>query len=148
MFCDSSLTIYQLTFILIGFFGTGNIASISSFDPMWVKPFVTVFSPFTMTALILLKISIPFLLASCALRTLNIMTRGKVIGMYSVILLLCDFMVLVFFNQIKNTGSWLEIGMSISHFIIADVTVIILILLYMVAYFLTSYSIKVSSEML
>lgn len=110
---------------------------------MWVKPFVTVFSPFTMTGLILLKLSVPFLLASCALRTLNIMTRSKVIGMYSVVLLFCDFMVLVFLNKIKNTGSWLEIGTSLSHFIIADVTVIILILLYMVAYFMTSYVIKV-----
>jgi phosphatidylinositol glycan class N len=49
--------VYLLVFhLLIAFFGTGNMASINSFDPVSVYCFVTVFNPFLMGFLILLKV--------------------------------------------------------------------------------------------
>lgn len=65
----------QIVYIILSFFGTGNIASVNSFDPVWVRCFLTVFSPFTMTLLILLKILVPFLLVSCSFQALNIITK-------------------------------------------------------------------------
>jgi len=46
----------QIFLLLSAFFGTGNIASINSFDPSSVLCFVTVFSPFVMGALMLWKV--------------------------------------------------------------------------------------------
>lgn len=55
-----------MIYILVSFFGTGNLASISSFDPNCVRCFVAIFSPFLMAALIILKIVIPLILVVCA----------------------------------------------------------------------------------
>lgn len=51
-------------------------------------------------------------------------------------------MCLNFLFLVKNTGSWLEIGTSISHFIIMDVTVVVLCLIQIVAKFLTTYQLQ------
>lgn len=44
----------------MAFFGTGNIASLNSFNTNFLRNFVTVFSPFLMAALLALKMAIPF----------------------------------------------------------------------------------------
>lgn len=51
-------------------------------------------------------------------------------------------MCLNFLFLVKNTGSWLEIGTSISHFVIMDVTVLVLCLVQIVAKFLTTGQIQ------
>lgn len=45
----------------MAFFGTGNIASLNSFNTEFLRNFVSVFSPFLMATLLMIKISIPFL---------------------------------------------------------------------------------------
>ncbi len=45
----------QIFLLVTAFFGTGNIASINSFDPTSVYCFLTVFSPFTMGTLMMWK---------------------------------------------------------------------------------------------
>jgi len=60
----STITVF-LT--LLAFFGTGNLASLNSFDPNFVKTFVTVFSPFLMTSLLLLKVCLPIFMVSFSL---------------------------------------------------------------------------------
>lgn len=51
-------------------------------------------------------------------------------------------MCLNFLFLVKNTGSWLEIGTSISHFVIMESTVVVLCVLQIVAKFLTSYQLQ------
>lgn len=57
-------------------------------------------------------------------------------------LLCCDIMCLNFLFLVKNTGSWLEIGTSISHFVIMESTVVVLCLLQIIAKFLTTYQLQ------
>ncbi len=49
--------VYLLVFhLLIAFFGTGNMASINSFDPVSVYCFLTVFNPIVMGMMLFLKV--------------------------------------------------------------------------------------------
>ncbi|XP_055594011.1 GPI ethanolamine phosphate transferase 1 [Uranotaenia lowii] len=129
-----------VVYILISFFGTGNMATVSSFDPNWVRFFVTTFSPFTMAGLIVFKLIIPIYIAICVLKSLQIITAVKAESLFLLIFIACDLMCLQFFYLIKNTGSWLEIGSSISHFIIMESTTIMLLLMYGCAKFSTELS--------
>lgn len=130
-----------VSMIHIGFFGTGNIASLNSFDPMWVRCFLTVFNPFLMTILIFLKLILPFLFSACVFREIVVKTGMNLTSSFCVILLISDLMVFYFMYHIKNVGSWLEIGMSLSHFIVVECFTIGILVLYFVAYLLTNMEI-------
>lgn len=69
------ISIMQILYVLVSFFGTGNIASISSFDPNWVRCFVSTFAPFLMASLIILKLLTPILLVMCAVRQIQSITK-------------------------------------------------------------------------
>lgn len=51
-------------------------------------------------------------------------------------------MCLNFLFLVKNTGSWLEIGTSISHFVIMESTIVVLCLLQIIAKLLTTYQLQ------
>lgn len=106
-----------MLYILLCFFGTGNMASISSFDPSWTRHFVTVFSPFLMTSLILFKLSIPLVIVGCVSYSLESEERKKPITL--AILFLGDCLSLPLIHYVTPYGSWLDIGSAISKFIIA-----------------------------
>ncbi|KRY49128.1 GPI ethanolamine phosphate transferase 1 [Trichinella britovi] len=125
-------------FLLLGFFGTGNIASINSFDPKFVMLFVSEFSPFLMGALLMLKILLPLLFACCTLRVLELFTCSKLSTIYWYAVVICDLLALQFFFLLKDTGSWLEIGESISHYVIAMTLVAVVMTVYPLARFLTN----------
>jgi len=102
------------------FFATGNIASLNSFDPSSIRCLVAVFSPFLMGGLLLLKVLVPFLVVSIAfLPVLSVrgLAREQVLA---VVQLCSDCMGLHFFLQVTHTGSWLEIGTSLSHYVIVE----------------------------
>ena len=50
------IVLLQIHLLLLSFFGTGNIASVNSFDPTAVFCFLSVFRPFIMAIFVLLKI--------------------------------------------------------------------------------------------
>ncbi|CAK9808629.1 GPI ethanolamine phosphate transferase 1 [Anthophora plagiata] len=113
-----------MLYTLLCFFGTGNMASISSFDPSWTRHFVTVFSPFTMLSLILLKISIPLILIGCTSHTLEY--SNILLG----VLLLGDCLSLPLMYYVTPQGSWLDIGSAISRFTIAISLPCLIVLLH------------------
>ncbi|GLH13732.1 Putative glycosylphosphatidylinositol anchor synthesis protein, partial [Gryllus bimaculatus] len=109
---------------------TRNIASLNSFDPTWVRCFVTVFSPFLMTTLILWKTVIPFFLVTCVFRAQNVMLQVPADQLFLLMLIQCDLVGVHFLHLVTNQGSWLDIGTSISHFVIVQATTLFLLLLY------------------
>ena len=133
------LSILQLFFVFLSFFGTGNIGSVSSFDPTAVRCFVNIFSPFVMMVALLEKIVGPFLLVSCFFRML-LWSRVQVERNFLIVLFLCQGMALHTFFIVRNTGSWLEIGTSISHYVIVQCTTLFLFLLHFSSNFLISAS--------
>lgn len=48
-------------------------------------------------------------------------------------LILCDFMGLHFLYAVTNEGSWLQIGTSISHFVIIQSMILFIVVLYAIA---------------
>ncbi|XP_031825596.1 GPI ethanolamine phosphate transferase 1 isoform X2 [Nomia melanderi] len=123
-----------MLYTLLCFFGTGNMASISSFNPTWTRHFVTVFSPFIMFSLILLKMCIPLILVGC---TSHIMGSSN---LFLAVLLLGDCLSLPLVYSVTSQGSWLDIGSAISRFIIAISLPCLLLLLYYLSYPLMTFS--------
>ncbi|XP_075273268.1 GPI ethanolamine phosphate transferase 1 isoform X2 [Opisthocomus hoazin] len=94
---DVRRSFFFVFFIVTAFFGTGNIASVNSFDPASVYCFLTVFSPFMMGGLLLLKVVIPFVLVSCAFEAVQVTTQlsSKSISHYVLVMSLTIFMMLM-----------------------------------------------------
>ncbi|XP_061446212.1 GPI ethanolamine phosphate transferase 1 isoform X3 [Rhineura floridana] len=109
---DIRRSFFYVFFIVTAFFGTGNIASVNSFDPTSVYCFLTVFSPFLMGALLLWKIAIPFVLVSCAFEAVQVTTQLSSKRLFLIVLVISDIMALHFFFLVKDYGSWLDIGTS------------------------------------
>lgn len=146
---DIRVGIVYLVLLHVGFFGTGNVASISSFYLSPVYRLVPVFSPFLMAALLVLKLIVPFVILSCVLAavcmqpletralapvTSRIPIVASGLGLRDVHIPLVvaalagDVLALNFFFAIRDEGSWLEIGQSITHFVMAN-----LLQMYMLA---------------
>lgn len=122
-----------LTFMVlfnIAFFGTGNFASIASFEISSVYRFITIFSPFLMTALLIFKLFIPFMLVICVFSAITKLLRVSRLGCYFLVIIFSDVMTIHFFFLVRNTGSWMEIGNSISHFGIMSAQVVFVLLLF------------------
>lgn len=139
---DFKRAFISILYILSSLFGTGNIASVSSFDPNWVRCFVATFAPFLMTTLIITKLIIPILLVMCAVTLIISITKAPLDKFFIILLICCDIMCLNFLFLVQNKGSWLEIGTSISHFVIMEVTVLGLCLLQFIAKFLTTWQLN------
>ncbi|XP_041788766.1 GPI ethanolamine phosphate transferase 1 [Anopheles merus] len=145
-FKNTRLTFGFMLFLLVSFFGTGNLATVSSFDPNWVRCFVTTFSPFTMMALIVFKLLVPVLLLICVLKAMVIISSVPKTKMFTLTLMVCDWMCMNFFFLVKNKGSWMEIGSSISHFVILECTTIVVIMMYELARFVTDVTLTTSTH--
>nr|XP_048299816.1 GPI ethanolamine phosphate transferase 1 isoform X1 [Myodes glareolus] len=135
---DIRRAFFLVFFLVTAFFGTGNIASINSFDLASVYCFLTVFSPFMMGALMMWKILIPFVLVMCAFEAVQITTQLSSKGLFLVVLVISDIMALHFFFLVKDSGSWLDIGTSISHYVIVMCITIFLVFLNGLAQLLTT----------
>jgi len=121
---DARIALFFLFFVQVAFFGTGNVASISSFYLEPVYRLVPVFNPFLMAALLIFKIVVPYVILSAAFATLNARLRLPSFSLFLVALTLTDGMTMTFFLNVTDTGSWLEIGQSISFFCITSLLLV------------------------
>lgn len=113
-------TLFFLYLLQSAFFSTGNIASISSFSLDAVYRLIPIFDPFSQTALLLLKLLIPFFFLSACLALLN-----AALDLQSgALCMLCsgvgEWLVMRFFWSVRDEGSWLEIGETITRFVIVS----------------------------
>jgi len=128
---------FFLFLTLVSFFGIGNLASLNSFDPSCLRTFVSTFSPFTMAALLVWKVTVPFVAVSTALWAITVENQISMRAIYLMILLLSSAMAVQFFHWVTSSGSWLDIGTSISHYVIVQLTILVVILLRFIVQFLT-----------
>jgi len=121
---DLRIALFFLFFVQVAFFGTGNVASISSFylDPVY--RLIPIFSPFSMAALLMFKIIAPFVILASVFATLNARLHLPPFSLFLVALTLTDGMTITFFFKVTDTGSWLEIGQSISFFCITSLLLV------------------------
>merc|ERR1712093_314909 len=66
------------------------------------------------------KLMIPFALISANLGILNKRLGVAPSALFMLVMAISDFLTLHFFWVVKDEGSWLEIGSTISHFVIAS----------------------------
>lgn len=117
---DARVALFFFVLLQSAFFSTGNVASISSFSLDSVNRLLPVFDPFSQGALLILKLLIPFSLISANLGILNRRLGVAPSALFMIVMAVSDILTLHFFWVVKDEGSWLEIGSTISHFAIAS----------------------------
>jgi GPI ethanolamine phosphate transferase 1 len=117
---DARVALFFFVFLQSAFFSTGNIASVSSFSMESVCRLLPIFDPFSQGALLILKLMIPFALISANLGVLNTKLGVAPSALFMLVMAISDILTLYFFWVVKDEGSWLEIGSTISHFAIAS----------------------------
>ncbi|KAH7871399.1 Phosphatidylinositolglycan class N-domain-containing protein [Lentinula edodes] len=117
---DLRIALFFLFFVQIAFFGTGNVASVSSFYLSPVYRLVPVFNPFFMSGLLVCKIITPYVILAIATAAVTHSLGLPPFSLFLVALCVTDGMTLIFFFNVTDTGSWLEIGQTISFFVITS----------------------------
>lgn len=117
---DARICLFFLYMLQSAFFSTGNIASISSFSLDAVYRLLPVFDPFSQGALLLLKLMAPFTLVSANLGILTRRLKLRGGSLLAIVMGIGDYLTLRFFWEVRDEGSWLDIGESISMFVIAS----------------------------
>ncbi|KAG5439096.1 hypothetical protein PCANB_001394 [Pneumocystis canis] len=145
---DLRTALFYLFFIQEAFFGTGNIASVSSFSLDSVYRLIPIFNPFSQAAILLFKLLIPYIIISANLRILNRKLGIHPSTLFMIVLTISDILTLNFFYLVKNEGSWAEIGFTISSFCIGNLLILYVIILEKVSDFLIENSYIPSGEIL
>ncbi|TKA70204.1 hypothetical protein B0A55_07013 [Friedmanniomyces simplex] len=117
---DARICLFFLFLLQSAFFSTGNIASISSFSLDAVYRLLPIFDPFSQGALLILKLLAPFALVSANLGILTRRLKLRGGSLFAVVMGIGDYLTLRFFWEVKDEGSWLDIGESITCFVIAS----------------------------
>uniref|UniRef100_A0A3Q3LJZ6 GPI ethanolamine phosphate transferase 1 n=1 Tax=Labrus bergylta TaxID=56723 RepID=A0A3Q3LJZ6_9LABR len=142
-FFVSLLRVFEtVTFIAEAYINNKNKISTrlsrGNFDPASVYCFLTVFNPFIMGGLMMWKVIIPFIIVMCTFETIQVATQLSSRSLFLIVLVISDLMALHFFFLVQDYGSWLDIGTSISHYVIVMSMTIFLMLLSVVTHTFTS----------
>ena len=117
---DARIALFFFFLLQSAFFSTGNVASLSSFSLESVYRLIPIFDPFSQGALLIFKIMVPFAIISANLGILNRRLGVAPSALFMIVMAISDVMTLNFFYMVKDEGSWLDIGTTISHFVIAS----------------------------
>ena len=124
---------FYISISYASFFSTGNVASISGFTLSSVFRFFSVYRPIPITILILIKILLPTLFISSAFLKIIDSYNYSLFDTLFMIISMSEVMNIKFFFDIRDWGSWREIGMSIAYFIISNVISFMQFLIFMFA---------------
>ena len=117
---DARISLFFLYLLQSAFFSTGNVASISSFSLDSVYRLIPIFNPFSQGILLILKLMVPFAVISANLGILNRRLGVAPSSLFMLVMAISDVLTMNFFWLVRDEGSWLDIGTSISHFVIAS----------------------------
>jgi phosphatidylinositol glycan class N len=117
---DIRPSLFTLYLLQSAFFSTGNIASVSSFSLDAVYRLIPIFDPFSQGALLMFKILVPFIILSAALGILNKRLGFAPGTLFMGLIVFGDWLTINFFWMVRDEGSWLEIGETISRFCIVS----------------------------
>ena len=130
---DFRIALFFFFLLQSAFFSTGNVAALGQFSLDSVYRLIPVFSPFSQGALLVVKLMIPFALISANLGILNRRLHVAPSSLFMVVMAISDVLTLNFFWLVKDEGSWLDIGTTISHFVIASMLCVFVAILEFVS---------------
>lgn len=109
--------------IYTSFYSTGNVLTIMDFDSSAINKFISkkFKIKFISQILIMVKTLIPGLLVNAAFMEINIKENCSLIDSFLVLISNCEIMNLIFYLRIKDHGSWQDIGLGITHFIMSNI---------------------------
>ncbi|KAK2018005.1 GPI ethanolamine phosphate transferase 1 [Colletotrichum eremochloae] len=126
---DARVALFFFVLFQSAFFSTGNIASISTFSLESVCRLLPVFDPFAQGAMLIFKIVIPFVFVSASLGILNKLLGVAPSALFMFAVGMSDILTLHFFWVVRDEGSWLEIGSTICHFVVASLVCVFVVMM-------------------